>query len=226
QMLAIDLAIGLFFFLAGVAALLIALSAFVTRPLARLVKAIEGARVDAPAGASGAVPGSRDEIGTLASTFDAMTAKLSKTVQGLNEQIAERRRAEEELTRHRDHLEELVEERTAQLVVAKDRAEVANRAKSVFLANMSHELRTPLNGILGYAQILRLDRGLTPRQESGLGTIQSSGEHLLTLINDVLDLSRIEAGKLELYPSAVSLAPFLRVVADTARIKAEEKSLL
>ena len=91
KMLAIDLAISLLFFTAGVAALLIALSTFVTRPLARLVKAIEGARVDAPAGASGAVPGSRDEIGTLASTFDAMTAKLSKTVQGLNEQIAERK---------------------------------------------------------------------------------------------------------------------------------------
>jgi PAS domain S-box-containing protein len=101
------------------------------------------------------------------------------------------------------------------------------RQRSEFLAQMSHELRTPLNAILGYAQILRRDtQHLTKRQASGLATIQESGQHLLTLINDILDLARIEAGKLTLYPTAVDLAVFLRVVGDIIRVKAEEKSLL
>ena len=98
--------------------------------------------------------------------------------------------------------------------------------RSEFMAQMSHELRTPLNAILGYAQILRRDRLLTSRQATGLATIHASGQHLLTLINDILDLSRIEAGKLELRPAEVDLAGFLRVVADIIRVKAEEKSLL
>ena len=98
--------------------------------------------------------------------------------------------------------------------------------RSEFVAQMSHELRTPLNAILGYAQLLRRDVDLTNRQATGLATIQASGEHLLTLINDILDLSRIEAGKLELRPAEVDLAGFLRVVADIIRVKAEEKSLV
>jgi PAS domain S-box-containing protein len=101
------------------------------------------------------------------------------------------------------------------------------RVRSEFLAQMSHELRTPLNAILGYAQILRRDKEqLTKRQAAGLATIQDSGQHLLTLINDILDLARVEAGKLALYPSDVDLAIFLRVVGDIIRVKAEEKSLL
>ncbi len=101
------------------------------------------------------------------------------------------------------------------------------RQRSQFLAQMSHELRTPLNAIMGYAQILRREpQHLTERQASGLATIQESGQHLLTLINDILDLARIEADKLELYPSAINLPLFLRVVADIIRVKAEEKSLL
>jgi len=101
------------------------------------------------------------------------------------------------------------------------------RQRSEFLAQMSHELRTPLNAILGYAQILRREKEqLTRRQAAGLATIQESGQHLLTLINDILDLARVEAGKLALYPSDVDLAIFLRVVGDIIRVKAEEKSLL
>src|SRR5437016_4899048 len=84
-------------------------------------------------------------------------------------------------------------------LIAMEKAEVANRAKSAFLAAMSHELRTPLNAVLGYSQILRRDKTLTDRQLLAMSTIQQSGQHLLTLINDVLDLSKIEAGKIELH---------------------------
>jgi signal transduction histidine kinase/DNA-binding NarL/FixJ family response regulator len=123
-------------------------------------------------------------------------------------------------------LEQRVVERTSELQEAKDAAEEANRYKSHFLANMSHELRTPLNAVLGYAQILRYDRTLDERQVAGLTTIQQSGEHLLALINDILDLAKIEVGKLDLVPATVDLAPFLRVIADIIRIKAEQKKLI
>jgi signal transduction histidine kinase/CheY-like chemotaxis protein len=105
-------------------------------------------------------------------------------------------------------------------------AEEASRAKTDFLANMSHELRTPLNGILGFAQILQRDKALTERQVRGLKIIDESGRHLLTLINDILDLARIEASKFELYPTEIKLPVFLRMVCDIIRVKAEEKSLL
>jgi PAS domain S-box-containing protein len=99
------------------------------------------------------------------------------------------------------------------------------RQRSEFLAQMSHELRTPLNAILGYAQILQRDPHLSKRQIVGLVTIHESGQHLLTLINDILDLARVEAGKLDLHPSVINLSNFLRIVGDIIRVKAEEKSL-
>jgi PAS domain S-box-containing protein len=100
------------------------------------------------------------------------------------------------------------------------------RQRSNFLAQMSHELRTPLNAIMGYAQLLQRDRQqLTEHQADGLATIQESSQHLLTLINDILDLARVEAGKMVLYPTAVHLDVFLRVVVDIMRVKAEEKGL-
>ncbi|SFU73819.1 response regulator [Pseudoduganella namucuonensis] len=101
------------------------------------------------------------------------------------------------------------------------------RQRSSFLAQMSHELRTPLNAIMGYTQLLQRDRQqLTERQAAGLATIQESSQHLLTLINDILDLARVEAGKMVLHPTAAHLDGFLRVVADIMRVKAEEKGLL
>jgi len=119
-----------------------------------------------------------------------------------------------------------LQERSVELLAAKERAEVANHAKSVFLANMSHDLRTPLNGILGFAQILQADGRLTERQATGIAAIRQSGEHLLTMINDLLDSAKIEAGKLEMMPSNVELAPFLNVIAGIIRVKVEQKPLL
>jgi len=112
------------------------------------------------------------------------------------------------------------------LIAARDAAEAARATEAIFLANMSHELRTPLNGILGFAQILRRDKSLTERQARGLKIIEESGQHLLMLINDILDLARIDEAKLELCPTEVNLPAFLHVVCDIIRVKAEEKSLL
>jgi len=100
------------------------------------------------------------------------------------------------------------------------------RQRSQFLAQMSHELRTPLNAIIGYAHLLERDRqNLTERQAAGLATINESGQHLLTLINSILDLARVEAGKMTLTPAAVNLGVFLQVLANIIRVKAEEKGL-
>lgn len=103
--------------------------------------------------------------------------------------------------------------------------ETANRAKNTFLASMSHELRTPLNGILGYAQILQLDSSLSEQQREGIAVIRQSGEHLLTLINDILDLSRIEAGRLELFLTEFHLPTFISSLVDLFRMKTQQKGI-
>ena len=108
---------------------------------------------------------------------------------------------------------------------AKDKAEQANQAKTKFLSSMSHELRTPLNGILGYARIIKQGGGLTAKQDDGLDIIQQSGDHLLTLINDMLDLAKIEAGKLELMPKIVNLPKLLDSVVNIISMRAEKKRI-
>ncbi len=112
-----------------------------------------------------------------------------------------------------------------EIIAAKEQAEKANKAKSDFLSNMSHELRTPLNGVLGYAQILLNQPDTTPQQSKSLDAIESCGRHLLTLINDVLDLSKIESGKLEITETTFDLRRFVNDIYNIVSPKAEMKNL-
>lgn len=139
--------------------------------------------------------------------------------------ISERRKTEIELLQHREHLQELISERTSELELAKEAAEAANRAKSTFLANMSHELRTPFNALLGFSQIMAKDPAATPTQKENIAIILKSGEHLLALINSVLDLAKIESGKIQLEISDFDLSDLILDLITMLRGRAEAKGL-
>ncbi len=184
-------------------------SRLITDPIAQLSiasKDLASGKFDRTLEVSG-----KNELGVLTQSFNDMAQQLRDSFTALENTNIE--------------LEQRVEERTVELKIAKEMADGANRAKSEFLANMSHELRTPLNGILGYAQILQRSEPLTHKGRGGVDIIYQCGSHLLTLINDVLDLSKIEARKLELHPTAFHLPAFIQGVAEICMIRAQEKAI-
>jgi two-component system sensor histidine kinase/response regulator len=153
-------------------------------------------------------------------------AKGKTMVLGIARDITVRKRAEEEETKNRENLETVVKERTKELEDAKQAADAASRAKSTFLAHMSHEIRTPINAIMGFSQLMQRDDTLAPQQRQHLDIINRSGEHLLALITDVLEMSKIEAGRMTLNPTTFSLRCLLEDLEMMFRMRTDAKKLL
>ena len=143
---------------------------------------------------------------------------------GTIQDITDRKKAEADLDQYRSHLEEQVQARTVELAVAKEAAETANRAKSTFLANMSHEIRTPMNAVIGLTHLLRR-AAPTPEQAERLNKIDSAASHLLSIINDILDIAKIEAGKLNLEEDNFHLSSVMDHVRSLISDQAQEKGL-
>jgi signal transduction histidine kinase/CheY-like chemotaxis protein len=165
------------------------------------------------------------ELGILSRAFNAMAQQLQASFADLAQTNQTLDRVNQELEQTNNELEIRVDQRTAELQHAKGLAEQANRAKSEFLANMSHELRTPLNAILGFSQLMQRESSLTAEQQENISIINRSGEHLLSLINEVLDLAKIESGKMMLNSVDFDLYALVALIEEMLGLRAESKSL-
>lgn len=165
------------------------------------------------------------EFNRMLDTLQEKESELKQTQHALKEDIRKRQEVENSIRHLNENLEEIVKQRTEELTVAKDKAEAANRAKSLFLANMSHELRTPLNAILGFSQLLYENSDTPDSQRDTLRIINRSGEHLLNLINDVLDMSKIEAGRAQLDKEDFDLGQLILDVTDMMKVRADDKGI-
>ena len=166
---------------------------------------------------AGAVTETGNEVEALVRAFDRMVAVV-------RQQIAARTKTNRLLSRAHEELDQRVQERTAQLVAAKEAAVAASRAKSQFVANMSHEIRTPMNGVLGFLELLRGEQ-LTERQRSYVEMALTSGETLLQLINDILDFSKIEAGKLMMAETELDLQRLVEEIVEFFGAQAAAKGI-
>ena len=175
------------------------------------------------------IAASAKEKNTSTRLYPAVEAKSTQELRSLatsfNEMAIQLKAAFRELENSNQTLEKRVEQRTEALVLAKEAADTANQTKSEFLANMSHELRTPLHAILGFTQVALQDDSLQPQKRENLLTVKRSGEHLLTLINDVLEMSKIEAGSLSLNPKSFDLHLLLDNLAKMFGLQAVEKNI-
>ncbi|MBF0427946.1 MAG: hypothetical protein HQL94_03420 [Magnetococcales bacterium] len=150
-----------------------------------------------------------ESLNQTSAGYFALLTELSTTNHALQQEIKERETAERALQNYRDHLEEMIRIRSGELIVAKERADAASQSKSLFLANMSHELRTPINAILGFAQFIARDPDVTPKQKEYLDIIFNSGAHLLDIINEILDLAKIESGRMVVEYTDIDLSGML-----------------
>lgn len=206
----------------------------VLQELDGLIRAVQQGKLETRGDATGFTGSWQELVSGVNTVIDAFVTPMNRAAASLDhiskgdipEQITEEYQGD--FNQLKNNLNQLINaiHTATELAKAKQRAEAANQAKSEFLSNISHELRTPLNGILGYAQILLQDQALTPLQKDALNIIYQSGNHLLTLINDILDLSKVEAGKLEIFPTKFHFPNFLDGIAGLIRLKAEQKHIL
>ncbi|MHB1135535.1 MAG: sensor histidine kinase [Coriobacteriia bacterium] len=211
--------------IAVMAAIGISTSRTVVRPIERLranVREVGAGNLNVRSNVSG-----DDEVGELASAFDMMVGDLQHSYTQLESEIVERRYAEAELSEYRDHLEQLVDERTEELLQLNEDLVAATRAKDDFLASMSHELRTPLNSIIGFSEIMLrgLAGDISDEQQRQLTMVRDSGQQLLLLVDDVLDLARINAGHVTVSAAEMSIPETIERLAEMMRPLTDTKGL-